>query len=416
MHAIVMSMGNELTSGQTVDTNSAWLSRQLAALGISVRRHITVADELDVIRAALDAAARDADVVLTTGGIGPTEDDLTRHALAAAMGVGLEFHAPSLEHIREFFARRSRDMPEANRIQAMFPAGSTPIENICGTAPGIQAKLHQADVFVMPGVPREMRVMFERSVAPLLAGRGAGVILMRTVHTFGAGESDVGTTIRDLMRRGRNPTVGTTAQQTIIGVRIQAAGRDFAEARRLLDADTAELRRRLGDLVFGEDDETLADAVGAQLLRTGQTVATAESCTGGLIAKSLTDVSGSSAYFLSGLVTYSNEAKVRLLAVPEALILEHGAVSAPVAEAMAVGGRRLFGADCALSTTGIAGPTGGTATKPVGLVFFGLAHAGGCEVHERRFGSELTRKEIRDRARKFALNLLRLRLLHASSA
>ncbi|MGB9626271.1 MAG: CinA family nicotinamide mononucleotide deamidase-related protein, partial [Phycisphaerae bacterium] len=350
---------------------------------------------------------------LVSGGIGPTADDLTRHALAAAMGVDLVLHPPSIERIREFFTRRGRVMPEANTVQAMFPAGTTPIENTCGTAPGIRAKLHRADVF---GVPREMREMFTRDVLPAIADRAGGAVLLaRTIHTYGAGESDVGERIRDLMQRGRNPTVGTTAQQTIIGIRIHAFGATREEARRLLDADAAEVRRRLGDLVFGEEDETLAHAVARLLFERKQTVATAESCTGGLIAKSLTDIPGSSEYFRNGFVTYSNESKTRFIQVPEDLILRHGAVSGPVAAAMAENTRRISRTDYAISATGIAGPGGGSPAKPVGLVYFGLSDAGGCDVQERRFGSDMTREEIRDRACKFALNLLRLKLLETVS-
>jgi len=416
MDAIIVSIGNELTLGQTVDTNSAWLSQQLAAIGGRVRMQATVADELEPIRDLLDRAARAADVVLVSGGIGPTAADLPRHALAAAMGVDLVLHPPSIERIREFFTRRGRVMPEANTVQAMFPAGAAPIENTCGTAPGIRAKLHRADVFVMPGVPREMKEMFTRDVLPALSERsGDAVLLAKTINTYGAGESDVGERIRDLMQRGRNPTVGTTAQQTIIGVRIHAFGPTRDEARRLLDADAAEIRRRLGDLVFGEDDETLAHAVAKRLFETKRTVATAESCTGGLIAKSLTDIPGSSEYFLNGFVTYSNESKTRLIEVPAELILRHGAVSAPVAAAMAGNARRISKSDYAISATGIAGPGGGSPAKPVGLVFFGLSCAEGCDVQERRFGSDMTREEIRDRACKFALNLLRLKLLETAA-
>ena len=417
MDAVILSIGNELTLGQTVDTNSAWLSEKLAACGVHVRMHATVADELEPIRALIEQATREADLVLVTGGLGPTPDDLTRQALAAAMGVRLELHPPSVEHIRAFFERRNRAMPESNVIQAMFPAGSTPIENTCGTAPGIRARLHRADVFVMPGVPREMQVMFERAVLPhVKAATGQCVLLARTIHTYGAGESDIAAKIADLMQRGRNPTVGTTAQQTIIGIRIHAFGRTREEAQRLIDDDVAEIRRRLGSLVFGEDRETLADAVARMLIAAKRTVVTAESCTGGLVAKSLTDIPGSSACFLNGFITYSNESKTRFLDVPAALIREHGAVSAAVAECMAINARRLSGSDYAISVTGIAGPDGGTPQKPVGLVFFGLADADGCDVQERRLGSDMTREEIRDRARKFALNMLRLKLLEASSA
>lgn len=407
-----MSIGNELTLGQTVDTNSAWLSQRLAEIGVHVVLHTTVADETEPLTEEIRRASALADLVLITGGLGPTEDDITRDALAGVMGVGLELHQPSLEQIRSFFAQRNRPMPEANVVQAMFPRGSMPIENTCGTAPGIHAKVGRAMIFVMPGVPREMRVMYERDVLPSLWPlAGGAVILARTLHTFGEGESTIGERIRDLMKRGLNPTVGTTAQQGIISVRIHAAGANRDEASTLLETTASEIKRRLGSLVFGQDDETLWGVVVRELIARRQTVATAESCTGGLIAKSLTDVPGSSEAFLEGVVTYSNAAKTRLLGVPAELIAAHGAVSRPVAEAMAINCRRLSGTDFALSVTGIAGPGGGTPDKPVGLVFIGLADSKGCDVHELRLGSCLVREEIRDRTCKSALNLLRCRLV-----
>jgi nicotinamide-nucleotide amidase len=412
MDAVILSIGTELTFGQTVDTNSAWLSRRLAEVGIPVLMHATVPDDLEPIRAEIVRAAGLADLVIVTGGLGPTEDDLTRHALAAAMGVELEFRAPMLEQIRAFFAARKREMPDSNRLQAMFPVGSEAVENTCGTAPGIHARCGKATVFVMPGVPREMQVMFERDLLPGLTAAGGGaVILPRTLHTFGAGESDIGTRILDLMQRGRNPLVGTTAQQLIIGVRIHAHGQTRAAAEALLESTTDEIKRRLGPLVFGQDADTLAVAVGRLLKARGRTVATAESCTGGLLAGSFTDVPGSSAYFLDGVVTYSNAAKTELLGVPAELLARHGAVSPQVAEAMAVGCRARLHSDYALSITGIAGPDGGTPEKPVGLVYIGLADAAGCEVSERRLGETLTRSEIRDRTCKLALDKLRLKLL-----
>jgi nicotinamide-nucleotide amidase len=303
-------------------------------------------------------------------------------------------------------------MPETNAVQAMFPAGSEPITNTCGTAPGIRAKWKRAMVFVMPGVPREMKVMYERDVLPALRPlAGEGAILASTLYCYGAGESSIGGKIRDLMARDRNPTVGTTAQQTVIGVRIHAYGRSREEAQALLDRDRAEVRRRLGTLVFGEDDDRLAAAVAGMLFEQGGTVSTAESCTGGLLAKAFTDIPGSSAYFLQGVVTYSNAAKTALLGVPAELIARHGAVSREVAEAMALGCRRMSGSDVAVSVTGIAGPGGGTPEKPVGLVYIGLADAGGCDVTEHRMGESLTREEIRDRTCKAALNRVRLKLV-----
>jgi nicotinamide-nucleotide amidase len=417
MDAAVLSIGNELTLGQTVDTNSAWLSRRLAEIGIRVRLHATVADEIEPIRLELERACALADVVLVSGGLGPTADDLTRDALAALMGVTLERREEYVEQIRAFFNARGRVMPESNVVQAMFPVGSAPITNTCGTAPGIRARWGKALIFIMPGVPREMQVMYDRDVLPALAPlAGEGVILASTIYCYGAGESDIGERIRDLMARDRNPTVGTTAQQTVIGVRIHAHGRTRAEAQALLDRDRAEVRERLGVLVFGENDDRLATAVGALLTQHGHTISTAESCTGGLLAGRLTDIPGSSAYFLQGVVTYSNAAKAALLGVPAELIAGHGAVSKEVAEAMATGCRRMSGSDNAVSITGIAGPDGGTPEKPVGLVYIGLADADGCDVTEHRLGEALTRDEVRDRTTKVALNRLRLRLIKLAAA
>lgn len=407
-----MSIGTELVTGQTVDTNSAWLSQQLARLGISVCRHVTVADELEDIRMEIERATAQAECVLISGGLGPTDDDLTRQALAEAMGVELLLSEAHVRHIQAYFQARAREMPEANRVQALFPAGSTPIDNSCGTAPGISARLGQATIFVMPGVPSEMRTMFQRSVAPALKSQtGDAVLLVRTIQTFGAGESQVGQTLHDLMARGRNPNIGTTAQQGVIGVRIYAHAESVPQAMDLLETDVRTIRQRLGRLIFGEDSDTLGIAVGTLLTISGKTLALAESCTGGLIAKMVTDAAGSSAYFIEGMVTYANKAKIRLLGVPAELIATHGAVSAPVAEAMAIGCRRVSKADFAISVTGIAGPGGGSPAKPVGLVYIGLADAKQCVVTEHRFGDDLEREHIRDRAAKTALNRLRLRLL-----
>ncbi len=412
MEAILLSIGNELTCGQTVDTNAAWLSRRLAEAGVRVLLQVTAPDDLEPIRAELDRACARADVVLITGGLGPTEDDLTRQALAAAMGRPLVLSPFHAEQIRRFFSTRNLSMPEANVVQAMFPEGSTPIDNTAGTAPGIRATCGRATVFAMPGVPREMKVMFDRDVMPWIRARAGGAaILSRTLNCFGEGESAIGERIGDLMRRDRNPLVGTTASRGVIGIRVHARGESPAEAAGRLERTCAEIRARLGDLVFGEDQATLAHAVAALLIEQRLTVATAESCTGGLIAKSLTDVPGSSAYFIEGLICYANAAKTRLLGLAPELLAAHGAVSPQVAEAMAAGCRQRGGTDLAVSTTGIAGPTGGTETRPVGLVYIGLADGAGAVVTEHRLGSFLDREEIRDRAAKIALNRLRLWLL-----
>lgn len=412
MKAIVISIGDELTLGQTVDTNAAWLAQQLARVGITCESHLTVGDDRRSIGDAIRSASRGAGLVLVTGGIGPTPDDLTRAALADVLGVELRIHQRSLDRIVDYFRERKRPMAPANRDQAMIPVGAEAIDNTCGTACGIGARVGEADIFVMPGVPDEMRTMFRRSVLPGLESVAAGAcILQRTLHTFGMSESEIGERIGDLMVRDRNPSVGTSASEAVISIRVNACGESAGKAASLAAGDLAEIRRRLGRSVFGEDDETLADAVARHLVDGRKTVAVAESCTGGLVAKRLTDVAGSSAYFVQGMVTYSNEAKRRALGVSMELIDRHGAVSREVAEAMATGCRRLAETDYGLSATGIAGPAGGTAAKPVGLVHIALASGAGVTARELHLGEHLERRQVRDRAAKCVLNLLRLELL-----
>lgn len=410
--AWILAIGTELTLGQTVDTNSAWLAQRLAMLGWRTVRHLTVADELSDICDAVTQAAGGADAVLITGGLGPTADDLTRQALATALSEELVLDPASLEQIHAFFAARRREMPDRNRCQAMRPESARALQNTCGTAPGLAASVFGTPCFALPGVPGEMRAMFDRDVAPTLESLHRGeVLLQRKLLTFGRGESDVGHDIADLMARGRNPEVGTTAAGGIVGVRINAAGHSLDEARRVLDEAEKEVRRRLGGIVFGADDDTLAIAVGRRLADRGQTLALAESCTGGMIAAHVTDVAGCSEYFLGGVVSYSNAAKQELLGVEEALLREHGAVSETVAVAMATGARRRFGSDYAVSVTGIAGPGGGTTEKPVGLVCLGLATAGAAQARTLHLGSDAPREVIRGRATGHVLNWLRLTLL-----
>ncbi len=412
MNAEIIAIGSELAIGRAVDTNTAWLAQKLAAVGISTTRHVTVADDLADITLAIAESAGRAPLVIVTGGLGPTSDDLTRQALADALGVVLELDPGSLARIEAFFKQRAREMHPANRVQAMLPRGAESIDNPCGTAPGIRARLKKADVFVLPGVPAEMKAMFDAAVLPALKARSSGaVILQDSLLTFGMSEAQLGEMILDLMARGRNPAVGTSASDLIIAIHLYAEAPTTHEARRLLDADLVEIRRRLGKVVFGGAGQSLAESVARLLTEKNVTVSTAESCTGGLIAKRLTDVPGSSAYFVQSFVTYADDAKRRLLDIPASLIDRCGAVSREVAEAMAANCRRLAATDYALSATGIAGPTGATPGKPVGLVFLALAGPDGVAVKELRLGESLTRRDIRDRTAKSALNWLRLELL-----
>jgi len=408
--AEIVAIGTELVTGQTLDTNSAWLSRRLAAAGIVVRWHTTLADDVQENVAALRIACQRADLVLITGGLGPTQDDLTRQVLAELAGVPLVLHQPSLDRIQDFFRRRGRSMPERNRLQALHPAGSEVLPNPRGTAPGIWMHIGQVLLVALPGVPGEMMPMFEEQVLPRLRAHApAGVLLIRKLNCYGAGESAIEERLHDLLQRGRVPEVGITASDATISLRILARAPTLEQAQDLIAPIEAEIRRRLGPLLFGADEEELQHAVARLLHQRQQSLACAESVTGGLVASKLTQVPGISKHFLGGLVAYTDAIKATLLGVPRDLLERYGAVSAPVAEAMARAARDRFGADIAVSTTGYAGPEGGTQSDPVGTVYVGLACAKG--VFHRRQVWIGERTDIQSRAAKDALDLVRLYLL-----
>jgi len=412
MDAVIISIGTELTTGQQIDTNSAWLAAELTELGADVVGFQTVGDEAGRIGVAVRRALDAADLVVLTGGLGPTPDDLTREGLAQAIGVPLEESPEALRQIRSFFERVQRPMPGSNVAQAMLPRGCELLSNPRGTAPGIHYCRDETHLYALPGVPTEMKVMFSQSIAPLLmALPGDQHPREIRLRCFGLSEARVGELLADLMGRDRNPLIGITASDAVLTIRVFGRGRDATETDELIRADACEIRNRLGEAIFGEGDDTLEGVVAAVLTTRGETIATAESCTGGLLAKRLTDMPGSSAYFIQGCITYSNWAKKQLLGVPEELLVKHGAVSEQVAEAMAFGCRTKAGSDFALSVTGIAGPGGGQPPdKPVGLVWCGMAHAGGVQAKRALLGEHLDRAEIRDRACKTVLNLLRLHL------
>ena len=407
MKAVIIAIGNELTSGQTVDTNSAWLARQLVLRGIETAAHHTVVDDRAAIARALTDAVATAELVFVTGGLGPTADDLTRHGLADAMGVELEPDEKALAGLEAFFRRRGRTMVPSNRVQAMFPVGAQPIENQRGTAPGIAAKLGGSAVYVMPGVPHEMRWIYEHRIAGQLPTAGVAIV-QRVVHAFGTGESDIGSKIADLMHREANPTVGTTVAAGLISVRISARGETAGAAAALADKTAEEVKGRLGEWIIGEGDATMASAVGELLSKAGQTLSTAESCTGGMIGRMITDVGGASDYYVGGIVSYANEVKRDALGVEGQLLIDHGAVSEAVALAMAAGCRERMKTDWVIAVTGIAGPTGGTDEKPVGLVYIALASAAATTAFRHIFPGD--RPTIRHRAATAALNHLRLAL------
>ena len=417
MNAIILSIGSELITGQVTDTNSGYLSRRLEGLGIGTIAHWTIGDDQPAIARTIRQATDEANVVLVTGGLGPTADDLTRHGLADAMGCELRLDQQCLKAIEQRFASRGLEMPATNRRQGLIPAGAQAMPNRRGTAPGIRATIGEAKLFVMPGVPSEMVAMFDEFVAPNLPASDS-VTIHRTVHAFGGGESDIAERLGDLMSRQANPTVGTTVSCGLITIRIAARSTRVGDAERLADACAAEVIGRLGELVIGAGEETISSVVGRLLLARNATLATAESCTGGLVGELLTDTPGASEYYLGGVVAYSNTAKSRLLAVGPELIDADGAVSPTVVAAMAAGCRERFSADWAVAVTGIAGPGGGTPDKPLGLVYIAVAGPPGPaeaeQVHRHTFGG--TRQAVRLRSAMWTLNHLRLALMRSPLA
>jgi nicotinamide-nucleotide amidase len=413
MRAEIVSIGSELVSGQSLDTNSRWLSQELGSLGIPIAFHTTLGDEMDDHLSAFRTAFERADLVIMTGGLGPTQDDLTREALAHCAGVPLVEDADSLAAIAAMFARRNRVMAERNRVQALFPRGAEPLANPIGTAPGIWMTVGRATIAALPGVPSEMKRMFQDEVVPRLRrlGHGGHYIVHRKINLFGKGESDIEAHAMDLTARGRVPEVGITASDATISFRITGVGATEEEAQALIRPTAELIYERFGSLVVGEGTDDVAEGLFAQLARTGATLATAESCTGGQIAERITAIPGVSAYYLGGAVTYSNESKTLLVGVPAELIAAHGAVSPEVAAAMAEGVRMRLGATLGLSTTGVAGPGGGTSEKPVGLVYLGLSTAAGTQTRRLDMGAERPRDFIQLFSAKAALNWARLVLL-----
>lgn len=406
--ASIVSIGNELLSGQTVNSNAAHLSAELLSAGIPTISSHVIADQIDVIARAFDLAATEADIIIATGGLGPTDDDVTRQGLAKFLGVELELRNELLEFIERFFVSRNRPMPEKNKIQACIPAGAKALTNI-GTAPGILAESHGKLFFALPGVPSEMKWMLAKSVLPELRSFiGGQAIVVHKLKCYGEGESTIAQKLGTIMERNRNPLINCTVSSGVITLHIIAKAEDEETAREMAQNDEAFLREILGKLVFGTGGQSLAQVVGEGLARQNQTIAVAESCTGGLLAKMLTDHSGATRYFRSGWITYSNEAKIRELGVPDELITQHGAVSEHVAESMARGARKKADTDFAIGITGIAGPTGGTEQKPVGLVYISVDSERENQTVGYNFSHD--RRAIRRRAAQTALNMLRLKL------
>ena len=420
--AEIITIGDEILRGEIVDSNKALISERLLQLHIDTRFQTSVLDDpADMVDAIRRAVAR-CDIVLLSGGLGPTRDDMTTAVVADAFGRELVLDPESLETIRSFFARLGREMSDNNSKQAYFPEGAEILANPIGTAPGFmihasygaaggEANGAGALLFAMPGVPRELERMMEEQVLPAVARRfgGGGVVRARLLKTFGLGESSLDEKLHHIAREeGVDLGFRTRFPDNYLRPVVRASSVEEAEEQ--LDGICREVRECLGALVYGEGDETMEAVVGCLLREQGKWIAVAESCTGGMIAEHITDVPGSSEYFAGGVVTYSNESKSSLLGVPEEVLQEYGAVSEPVAAAMAEGVRERFGSDFGVSTTGISGPGGGSDEKPVGLVYIGIARAG-CDTHVEGFVFPLDRTRHRTLTAQVALDWVRRSLL-----
>jgi nicotinamide-nucleotide amidase len=410
MNAEVITIGEEIISGQTIDTNSAFIGRKLSDIGIEVVWRVSCGDRAEDITAAILTAWNRSVVTIITGGLGPTCDDITKNAICAAFERKLVLQDTLLKMLEEKFRERNAKMPAIVQNQALQPQGAELIINPVGSAPGIVFQESERYFVALPGVPAEMEALMTIGVIPALKKRlGRKHIEIRRLRTVGITESGIAETIADL-----EPTGGILRLAYLpsyLGVDLRVTGRysDVVEAKAQVDRLTQAIVSRIGKYIFTIGDQSMTEVVGELLIKAGKTLATAESCTGGLIAKLLTDIPGSSAFYVGSVVAYANSVKERVVGVPASLLEKHGAVSSQVAEAMARGVKDVTGADFGLSTTGIAGPSGGTVEKPVGLVY--IACAGRDGVVSQRLNLFGTRQRIRERSAVTALDLLRRRLI-----
>jgi len=404
MTAAILSIGTELTRGEIVNTNAAWLSAELTAAGFNVAAVDAIPDDMDRMVSTIQWLAQAHRLVIVTGGLGPTTDDLTALAAAKASGVDLVRDESAMLAIRRRVEARGRTVNPGHEKQADLPAGADVLPNGIGTAPGFSLAIGDTPLFFLPGVPREMKRMFNDQVLPRIRPSAPNNTYQLRLRTYGLGESNVGQALADIEGTHAGVTLGYRVHFPEVDVKVHARGAHREVARDLAMRAAADVRARLGDVVYGEEDEAFAEMVGRAVRSRGYRLALAESCTGGLIAHMLTRFPASD-YLVGGAVTYENSAKTRLLGVFEDTLRGHGAVSAEVAAEMAEGARRVCECDVGLAVTGIAGPTGGTAEKPVGLVYWAVAHPGGTVVRHKVFQGE--REEVQTAAAYAVLDLVR---------
>jgi len=405
-NAYIISTGSELLLGTTPDTNSVFIAARLMELGIKVIGKITVGDNNEQLRRAFQVGVESADIVISTGGLGPTFDDLTKIVASEIMGCSLVLRVEEEERLRTWFAKRGLPMPDINLRQAMFPAEAIVLANSKGTAPGMYLQKNAKTIILLPGPPREMRNMYLNEVEPLLKKDFAAdmtKIIRKNIKIMGLGESQVEERLGDLMNCPEGLSMALLASQGEVHIRL--AVEPHNDGNRLLNELTAKIVEKMGRNVFGFDDESLVAKTAGLLVSRGKKLAVAESCTGGLLGKMITDMPGSSQYFWGGVISYSNASKQLMLGVREDTLTQYGAVSQETVREMALGIRKISGADLALAITGIAGPSSDSSAKPVGLVYIALAHDDSCDVKELRFG--LGRDLIRLLSAKSALDFLR---------
>ena len=402
----IISVGTELLLGNVINSDAQMLSQKLSELGLNVFYHTVVGDNPDRLKQAVEIAKGRADILITTGGLGPTCDDLTKQTLAAAFGKELVLHEDIAEELRQWFARRSQDMTENNIQQAQLPEGCTIFPNACGTAPGCAFEAEGKHVLMLPGPPSECMDMFEKQAKPYLSALSEGVIVSRTLKIFGMGESKLESLLREQMNAMTNPTLAPYAKEGECELRITAKAKTEDGAQAMIVPVEEKLRALLGKLIYGADVPNLETVVLTLLNKNGMTLGTAESCTGGLIAKRMTDVPGSSAVFKGGVVSYCNEIKANVLGVPQVLLDEFGAVSESVAKAMAEGARKVLDCDLAVAATGVAGPGSDDQGNPAGLVYVALAAPNGTYVRELRL-SGASRQRVRTTAAHHAFDMVR---------
>jgi len=403
----ILSVGTELLLGSIANTDAQMLSQGLSELGLNVYWHTVVGDNPGRARDAVALAKSRADIIITTGGLGPTCDDLTKNVLAEAFGKKLVFHEPSAQRIRSYFERTKRPMPESNMQQAMLPEGCTVLENDWGTAPGCAFEADGVHVIMLPGPPSECRPMFHYRAKPYLLSLSEGVIASHTLKLFGIGESAMEEQLRAQMNEMSNPTLAPYAKEGECELRVTAKAANDEEAQKLLKPTVEQIKALFGNKVYGVDVKSLEQVVQSLLEEKGMTVGVAESITGGLIAKRLTDLPGVSKVFKGGIVSYTNEVKHAVLGVSEELLNEHGAVSAPVAQAMAEGARKVLGVDIALSATGVAGPDKDDRGNEVGTAFVAIATPEGSYVRELHLGNRPMRERLRTQTAHHAFDLAR---------